>query len=335
MASTCYLSSSLRINMIVVTGAAGFIGSCLISDLNKEGYNDIVAVDRFDDPSKDHNLKGKITIKTLTPEKLFPWLDENGSEVIAIYHLGAITDTTATSIELFDLYNLNYSRKVWECAARDDIRLIYASSAATYGNGSQGYSDDHEMVHSLQPLNAYAQSKHQFDLWALEQTDQPTHWVGLKFFNVFGPNEYHKEKMASIIFQGFNQIRSNGKVRLFQSHVNSVGHGEQKRDFIYVKDVTRFCIQLLNNRQITGLLNVGSGAAASFNTVTSIVFKLLNMPETIEYIEMPISIRSRYQNFTEADLTKTRALGVEMSEYSLEESLAEYVERYLLKRRYH
>ncbi len=250
--------------MIIVTGAAGFIGSCLVSRLNADNFNDIIVVDNFSIAKKENNLHGKKIKRYVDRNDFFDWLAENYEEVEFIFHLGARTDTTEINKAVFDLLNLNYSKKIWEACCEYQIPLVYASSAATYGAGKLGYDDDEATLPLLNPLNPYGESKHDFDKWVLEQTAKPFFWAGLKFFNVYGPNEYHKGRMASVIYHAFNQINDNGRLKLFRSHHPDFKDGEQMRDFVYVKDVVEVCYFLMHLRQHSGIYNLGSGRARTF-----------------------------------------------------------------------
>ncbi|MCC6691339.1 MAG: NAD-dependent epimerase/dehydratase family protein, partial [Bacteroidia bacterium] len=223
--------------MIIVTGAAGFIGSCLVGKLNAEGYKDIVLVDDFSSEQKLANLQGKIFSQKIHRDHFHNWLRDNQRFVQFIFHIGARTDTTEFNKEIFDRLNLNYTKEIWNTCVEFGLPLVYASSAATYGLGEYGYNDSHEIVEQLKPLNPYGESKNEFDKWALQQTRKPYFWAGLKFFNVYGPNEYHKARMASVVFHAYNQIKNKGSVKLFRSHNPNYKDGEQLRDFVYVKDV--------------------------------------------------------------------------------------------------
>jgi len=321
--------------MIVVTGAAGFIPSCLITKLNEEGYKAIVAVDDFSIPAKSKNFSGK-DISLFIDRKIFPkWLKDNAMEVEFVFHLGARTDTTEPSVAIFDELNLNYSKTVWEVCTKFQIPLVYASSAATYGNGEFGYSDDVSRINSLVPLNPYAQSKHDFDRWVLDQEKAPFFWAGLKFFNVYGPNEYHKGKMASVIFHATRQIQSSGKMKLFQSHKEGIQNGHQMRDFVYVKDVIDVCFWLMNHRKNSSIYNLGSGQARTFLDLVNNTFASLNVEPDIEFIPTPIEIRDSYQYFTEADMRKIRSVGYEQAFYTLEDGIKEYVKDYLISEKYY
>jgi ADP-L-glycero-D-manno-heptose 6-epimerase len=250
--------------MIVVTGAAGFIGSYVVGKLNSEGYTDIVIVDKYDDPLKFQNYNSKIFSEIVDRDLFFDWLADHEPSVEMIIHLGARTDTVGQEAEIYQELNLIYSQKIWNACIQYDLPLIYASSASTYGDGNQGFDDDHSLIPELKPLNLYAKSKHDFDCWALEQRQQPSFWAGLKFFNVFGPNEYHKDRMASVIFQAFNTISETGKMDLFRSHHADFEDGEQSRDFIYVEDIAKVILFFMNHRKDSGVYNVGTGEARSY-----------------------------------------------------------------------
>jgi ADP-L-glycero-D-manno-heptose 6-epimerase len=313
--------------MIVVTGAAGFIGSCLIAKLNAENFNAIVAVDKFDNPIKNKNLEGKKILLQIDREDFLSWLDKNNEEVEFIFHLGARTDTTEFDMALLERLNTNYTKEVWKRCVAYQIPLVYASSAATYGLGEYGYKDDEEVIPKLKPLNPYGISKNEFDIWALRQEKKPLFWAGLKFFNVYGPGEYHKGRMASVVFHAYNQIKTSGKMKLFRSHNPDFKDGEQTRDFVYVKDVTSVCYFLMRHRKDSGIYNLGSGKARTFLDLVKSVFSTLNLEENITFIDTPEDIRDKYQYFTEADMSKLKSIGYTKPFYSLEEGVKEYVIR--------
>lgn len=319
--------------MIVVTGAAGFIGSCLIAYLNQQGYKDIVAVDDFSVEIKNKNLENKLITAKIHRDVFFPWIDENEKFIQFIFHIGARTDTTEFDTAIFDKLNLNYTKQVWEKCVQFGIPLIYASSAATYGLGEHGYSDNLSPS-VLKPLNPYGHSKNDFDKWALEQTKKPYFWAGLKFFNVYGPNEYHKGRMASVVFHAYHQILKTGKLNLFQSHNPQYKNGEQMRDFVYVKDLVQVCTFLMENRKNSGIYNLGSGKANTFIDLANATFMALNKKAEIHFIPTPEDIRDKYQYFTEAEMKKLRAIGYTSKFYSLEEGITDYVKNYLLKNEY-
>ena len=321
--------------MIVVTGAAGFIGSCLVSKLNKEGFNNIVVVDDFSKTEKANNLEGKTIQAKVGRKDFIAWLKDFAKEVDFIYHIGARTDTTEFDKAIFDELNVNYSKAIWEICVEHQIPLVYASSAATYGLGEFGYKDDHSIIPSLKPLNPYGDSKNDFDIWVLEQTKFPPFWAGLKFFNVYGPNEYHKGRMASVIFHTFNQIQANGGMKLFRSHNPNYTDGGQLRDFVYVKDVVSVCLFLMNDKPTSGIYNLGSGKARTFLDLAKNTFKNVDKPENIDFIDTPIDIRDKYQYFTEADMSKLIGEGYKIPFHTLEEGVADYVTNYLSKDAYY
>jgi len=321
--------------MIVVTGAAGFIGSCLVSHLNKAGYTNIVAVDDFSKNEKDENLNGKTLVAKVGRDDFMLWLGEYGGEVEFIYHIGARTDTTEFDIKIFDKLNLNYSKDIWNLAVKYNIPLVYASSAATYGLGEHGYKDDHSIVEKLKPLNPYGDSKNDFDKWILAQVTEPPFWAGLKFFNVYGPNEYHKGRMASVIFHAFNQINKTDGMKLFRSHNENYKDGEQLRDFIYVKDVVNVCLFLMEQEQSSGIYNLGSGKARTFLDLTKNTFRAMGKEAMIGFVDTPLDIRDKYQYFTEADMQKLYAAGYKTPFHTLEEGVTDYVSNYLIEGRFY
>jgi ADP-L-glycero-D-manno-heptose 6-epimerase len=320
--------------MIVVTGAAGFIASCVVAELNNQNYVDLVLVDDFSHSSKEANYKGK-KYSLLVDRKAFAnWLDENHTLVQFVIHLGARTDTTEFDTSIFEELNIGYSKMVWNKCVEYGLPLIYASSAATYGLGELGYSDSHDVVNSLKPLNPYGDSKNDFDKWVLQQKRAPFFWAGLKFFNVYGPNENHKGRMASVIFHAFHQIRQNGKMKLFRSHREGYADGEQSRDFVYVKDVVSMIMFLMKERPSSGIYNVGSGKARSFKDLVLATFSAMEVEPNIEFIDTPEDIRDTYQYFTEADMGKIQLAGYSDDFYSLEEGVKDYVQQYLIPEKY-
>ncbi len=316
--------------MIVITGAAGFISSCFIQKLNDENFNDLVLVDDFSRPNKVLNYESKQYTQLVERDEFFDWLAENESQVQFVFHLGARTDTTEQDVDLFDKLNLNYSKVMWKACCKYGLPLVYASSAATYGGGGLGYVDSENLPKDLKPLNPYGRSKNDFDVWALNQENKPFFWAGLKFFNVYGPNEYHKGRMASVVFHAFHQIQEIGKVRLFASHKEEVADGDQMRDFVYVKDLTEILYFLLHNRTNSGLYNLGSGKARSFKDLVGAVFSALDKEVKLEFIPTPEDIRDTYQYFTEADMSKMEGIGAPLAKHSLEEGISDYVRNYLL-----
>ena len=295
--------------MIIVTGAAGFIGSCLISKLNEEGFNDLVLVDDFSHPEKEKNYSGKKFTKCIDRNLFIEWLKNNHRFVQFVFHIGARTNTTEFNQAIFDDLNLNYTKDVWNICSEFGLPLVYASSAATYGDGTFGYDDDHSIIPKLRPLNPYGISKNEFDKWALKQDRSPYFWAGLKFFNVYGPNEYHKGRMTSVIFHAYNQIENSNRMKLFRSHNPAYKDGEQLRDFIYVKDVVEVCLFLMHLRKNSGIYNLGSGKARTFIDLVRNTFKSMNLPEQIDFINTPTDIRDKYQYFTEANMKKLRSIG--------------------------
>ncbi|HNU88249.1 MAG TPA: ADP-glyceromanno-heptose 6-epimerase [Ferruginibacter sp.] len=316
---------------IVVTGAAGFIGSCMASYLNQQGFENLILVDEFDDEEKELNLLHKKFIVRVEREDFFDWVQREKPEVGFVFHLGARTDTTEFDYSVHQHLNVEYSQKIWNYCTMNNIPLVYASSAATYGEGELGYNDSHEIIEQLHPLNPYGISKNEFDKWVLHQEAHPPFWAGLKFFNVYGPNEYHKARMASVIFHSFNQIKQNGKVKLFRSHKAGYEDGEQLRDFVYVKDVIEVCYWLMENKPASAIYNLGTGTARSFNDLVKATFSGLDMPPNIEFIDMPEDIRDKYQYFTEAAMDKLKAAGYNKEFYSLEKGVDDYVRNYLAK----
>lgn len=320
-------------NYIVVTGAAGFIGSCMLQYLHEAGLSPLVAVDDFSKKEKFRNTERKPYLSKVNRTEFFSWLEQNASKVDFIIHLGARTDTTETRWEIFQELNLNYTKEVWTACSMYNIPLIYASSAATYGGGEFGYSDSHSLVEKLQPLNQYGISKNEFDKWALEQVEEekmPPFWAGLKFFNVYGPNEYHKGRMASVIFHSFHQIMNTGEVKLFRSHRPDFQDGQQSRDFVYVKDLVKVIRFLMRTQPASGLYNLGTGKARSFYDLAAAVFDSMGKERNIEFIDTPLDIRDKYQYFTEADMSKLYRAGYEEPFYSLEEGVHDYVTNYLM-----
>lgn len=321
--------------MIIVTGAAGFIGSCLVSRLNQAGYTDLILVDDFSFAEKNKNLNGKEFLFKIERTQLFDWLADQNPEIDFVYHIGARTDTTEFNKEIFDELNEFYSQKIWNYCTLKNIPLVYASSAATYGLGEFGYSDDHSLISKLSPLNPYGDSKNNFDKWVLRQTKSPPFWAGLKFFNVYGPNEYHKGRMASVIFHTYNQIQEKGTMRLFRSHNTKYKDGEQLRDFIYVKDLIEVCLFLKDNLPESGIYNLGSGKARTFLDLATNTFHSLNLTPSISFVDTPEDIRDKYQYFTEADMTKLVSAGYTKPFHTLEEGVKDYVVNYLSDHSYY
>ncbi|CAN5181335.1 ADP-glyceromanno-heptose 6-epimerase [soil metagenome] len=338
--------------LIVVTGAAGFIGSCMAGYLNEQGYENLILVDDFGPDEKLVNLADKSFLYKIERDIFFNWMVVEKPDVRFFFHLGARTDTTEFDYAVHQRLNVEYSQNVWEYCTNNNVGLVYASSAATYGAGEFGYKDDHDIIDKLQPLNPYGVSKNEFDKWAVNENEIgkkvsgkkfPPFWAGLKFFNVYGPFEYHKARMASVIFHAYNQIKENGFVKLFRSHKEGFKDGEQLRDFIYVKDVVKVCFWFMmqsdashssdgdwSGQPASGLYNLGTGKARTFNDLVKATFDESKMVTDIRYIEMPEDIREKYQYFTEADMQKLRNAGYSQPFYLLEEGVREYVREYLI-----
>jgi ADP-L-glycero-D-manno-heptose 6-epimerase len=320
--------------MIVITGAAGFIGSCLLAKLNNEGHTNIILVDDFRHEAKKNNLLNKKYLKTIERTIFIDWLKENANEITIIYHIGARTDTTEFDVTIFNDLNLNYTKSIWDICAKHPIQLIYASSAATYGLGEYGYEDNENNIALLKPLNPYGDSKNDFDKWAITQKEKPLKWAGFKFFNVYGPNEYHKGRMASVIYHAYNQIKEKGLVKLFKSHNPKFNDGEQLRDFIYVKDLINVLYFSYKSNLKNGIYNLGSGKARTFLDLAKATFNALEKPIYVEFIETPADIRDKYQYFTEATMAKLIAQGYTKPFTNLEDGVADYVINYLEGTRY-
>jgi len=320
--------------MIIVTGAAGFIGSCLISKLNQENFNFIIAVDDFSNPRKEPNLVGKRIQERVDREEFFNWLDRNYQEVEFIFHIGARTDTTEVDRQIFEHLNVEYSKQIWHRCIDYQIPLVYASSAATYGLGELGYDDNESLIPQLRPLNPYGDSKNEFDNWVLLQERKPFFWAGLKFFNVYGPNEYHKDRMASVIYHAYHQVGKTGRMNLFRSHHPDVADGEQMRDFVYVKDVVEVCSFLMHSRRHSGIYNLGSGKARTFLDLVTNTFRAMHLDPQISFIDTPADIRDNYQYYTQANMAKLRAIGYARPFTSLEEGITDYVCNYLANETY-
>jgi len=326
--------------MIIVTGGAGFIGSALTAALNERGITDILVVDEpkhIDDlgPHKQKNISNLNFTNYIGKDDFLESIIR-GKIVVsveAVLHMGASSSTTETDIELLKKNNFEYTKTLANWAAKNDIRFVYASSAATYGNGSAGFSDDEEIIEQLKPLNPYGQSKQMFDLWA-KQNGLLNKIVGLKYFNVFGPNEYHKADMRSFVLKAFEQINKTGKVRLFKSYRPEFKDGEQMRDFIYVKDAVDMTLFFLDNPRINGLFNIGTGKPRTWNDLVKAVFAAMDSQPNIEYIDMPDSIRNQYQYFTQADTTKLKAAGYKKNPTSLENAIKDYIQNYLQKEKH-
>jgi ADP-L-glycero-D-manno-heptose 6-epimerase len=316
--------------MIVVTGGAGFIGSAFVWKLNSEGIDDIIIVDRLGRSEKWKNLVNRKYVDFFHKDDFLKMIcdDTVSFNVEAIIHMGACSSTTERDCDYLMENNYRYSRKLAEWAVKKDIRFIYASSAATYGDGTLGFSDDDHVTKTLRPINMYGYSKQVFDLWVLKNQFERL-FTGIKFYNVFGPNEYHKGDMRSVIHKSFGQIAETGKVRLFKSHRAEYGDGEQERDFVYVKDCVDILWWFLQNQNVAGIYNLGTGQARTWNDLVGAVFSAMGREPEIEYIDMPEAIQPQYQYFTEARMDKLRSAGNTIPFQSLEESVADYVVNYL------
>lgn len=317
--------------MIVITGAAGFIGSCMAAKLNEMGHEDLILVDDFTKEAKRRNWEGKRYVDKIQRDVFFDWAEKNVTRIDYIIHLGARTDTTEFDYSVFEELNVYYTQRMWTFAARHGIPLLYASSAATYGAGELGYVDDDALAYKLSPLNPYGRSKNEVDKWILKQAVAPPYWYGFKFFNVYGPNEYHKGRMASVIFHSFNQIKETGQVKLFRSHRPDFEDGMQLRDFVYVKDVVRVLYWFLTHHPKSGIYNLGTGCARPFLALAESTFKAMGLEPNIEFVDMPADIRDKYQYFTEASMRKMRSTGYRRMFYTLEDGVGSYVGRYLMK----
>ncbi|MBT5438194.1 MAG: ADP-glyceromanno-heptose 6-epimerase [Flavobacteriales bacterium] len=315
--------------MIVITGAAGFIASFLAEQFNKDNENNLILVDDFTKENKKVNHLDLNCYKKIDRSEFIEWFNSNGHIVDYVIHLGARTDTTEMDYRIHEVLNVKYSQDIWNICTSKNIPLIYASSAATYGMGEHGYKDDHDVVQKLTPLNPYGESKNNFDKWVLNQKNTPPFWAGLKFFNVYGPNESHKGRMASVIFHTFNQIKKTGGMKLFRSHHKDYKDGEQLRDFIYVKDVVSIIKFMYKGSITSGLYNVGTGEARTFYDLAKLTFQALNKVPNISFIDTPEDIRNKYQYFTEADMNKLIKQGYSSSFHTLEEGVEDYVKNYL------
>lgn len=316
--------------MIVLTGGAGFIGSCFLKKLNDNGINDVIVVDSLGNEAKWKNLIGKRFLRFIHKDDFLIELLENPDfeELEAIIHLGACTVTTETDVDYLMDNNLNYSIALAKFCEEFDIRMIYASSAASYGLGVEGYSDTNYF--DLKPLNPYGFSKHLFDLWVIENK-MLDNFVGLKFFNVFGPNEYHKGSMSSMVYKAYNQIKETGKVRLFKSNHPDYKDGDQKRDFIYVKDVVDVIWNFYKNDDVNGIYNLGSGNARSWNDLANAVFEAMGKKPDIEFVDMPEHLKNQYQNYTQADIENLKKTNCSVEFRSLENSVKDYIQNFLMK----
>tara|TARA_X000000950_G_scaffold272651_1_gene355448 strand:+ start:4554 stop:5534 length:981 start_codon:yes stop_codon:yes gene_type:complete len=322
--------------MYIVTGGAGFIGSNVVKFLTENLNSRVCVVDKINNLNKK-NLAKRKNIIVIHPEKLNNFLKNNEKIIDVVIHFGAITSTTETNAKEIIKNNIELSLLLWHWCSKHKKRIIYASSAATYGNGENGFNDTNSLnkLCELKPLNLYGWSKHIIDKYFIESSVnkiRPKQWIGLKFFNVYGPNEYHKGEMQSIIFKIFKKIESNKKVNLFKSHNKKYKDGEQLRDFIYVKDILKIIQWFIVNKKINGIFNIGTGKARTFNDLAQNVFKYTNKKKIIHFIDTPIKIRKKYQYFTEANVCNLRRIGYSKEFYSLEEGIEDYIKTYLLKK---
>lgn len=315
--------------MIVITGAAGFIGSYMVGYLNEMGITDLILVDDFSKMEKDKNLANKSYLQKIERHIFIKEWNKQKWDLRAVIHLGARTDTAEKNEAIFTRLNVHFSRMIWKNCTKFQVPLVYASSAATYGSGEYGFADNHAGISQLKPLNPYGWSKQRIDEWILQQSATPPFWAGLKFFNVYGPNEYHKDRMASVIFHAFHQIKTTGKMKLFRSHHPDFADGAQSRDFIYVRDVAKVIFFLINDQKYSGIYNLGTGQARSFYELVSNVFMSMELPAEISFIDTPLDIRSTYQYFTEAKISKLRDVGYVGQFTSLEAGISDYVRKFL------
>lgn len=315
---------------IIVTGGAGFIGSCVVKMLNDYGLTDIIIVDNISSTEKWKNISNKKYIEYINRDNFLNRLNEFKGEVSHIIHMGACSSTTEKNFDYLYINNFEYSKRLWNFCVEEQISFIYASSAATYGDGANGF-DDEDDIKKLMPLNAYGYSKQLFDLWVEKQNRFPSQYVGFKFFNVYGPNEYFKGSMASVIFHAYGEICKTREKGLFKSYKANYADGEQKRDFIYVKDICNVIKYMMENESISGLFNLGTGKARSFNELAKFTFEAMGIPINIKYIEMPEELKNKYQYYTKADMNKLRKIGYTAPFYSLEEGIKDYVQNYLME----
>jgi ADP-L-glycero-D-manno-heptose 6-epimerase len=313
--------------MLLITGAAGFIGSYFVDFLNKKGLDGLIISDDFVSyPQKAANWQSLKYKHKVERTQLFNFLATTDCNIEAVVHLGARTDTTAKDYAIFQELNLTFSQKLWAYCSQKNIPYLFASSAATYGNGEHGFSDT-VSPELLTPLNAYAVSKNEFDKWLATQPESPANWYGFKFFNVFGPRENHKGRMASVPFHAFHQVKKTESLNLFQSHNPLYAHGDQQRDFIYVQDLAQVLYHFISNRpSVSGLYNLGTGQARSFNDLAKALFQALDLPLKLNYIPTPEDIRDSYQYYTQADVSKLRQAGYTLPFTSLEAAVKQYVE---------
>lgn len=315
---------------VIVTGGAGFIGSCIVRTLNDMGIEDITIVDHICETDKWMNMRNKKYTEYINRDEFLEKLPEYAGKVTHIIHMGACSATTERDFDFLYKNNYEYTKTLWKFCTENQISFIYASSAATYGDGKEGF-DDKEDIKRLRPLNGYGYSKQLFDLWAEKQTIAPKQHVGFKFFNVYGPNEYFKGSMASVIFHSFNKINETGEMGLFKSYKEGYEDGGQLRDFVYVKDICKVVKFMIEHEEVSGLFNLGTGQARSFYDLAASTFKAMGLEPNIKYIEMPESLRAKYQYYTQANMEKLRSVGYTDDFYSLEDGAKDYVQNYLMK----
>lgn len=322
--------------MIIVTGGTGFIGSNLIAGLEEHGVKDIVICDTLGTEDKWRNIAKREVRDVVHPERIFDYLETHKNNIEMIFHMGAISSTTERDVDLIVETNIVLSRRLWKWCGKHQVRMVYASSAATYGDGAQGFNDSQEIndLAKLKPLNAYGWSKHVFDrrvARVLEGKNEPLppQWAGLKFFNVYGPNEYHKDDQMSVVCKLYPQVIAGAAAKLFKSHHKDYEDGGQLRDFVYVKDCVDVMLWLYQNKDVNGLYNVGTGKARSFKDLAEATFKAAGMSPKINYFDMPESLRAKYQYFTEADMNKLRMAGYKKEFTSLEDGVKDYVQNYM------
>ncbi len=315
---------------IIVTGGAGFIGSCIVRELNDRGISDIIIVDHIAETDKWMNLRNKKYTEYINRDDFPGRLASFAGKVTHVIHMGACSSTTERNFDFLYRNNFEYTKMLWKFCVENRISFIYASSAATYGDGAQGF-DDREDISRLLPLNGYGYSKQLFDLWAEKQELKPRQHVGFKFFNVYGPNEYFKGSMASVIFHAFNKITETGEMGLFRSYKEGYADGGQLRDFVYVKDICRVVLFMIDHPGVSGLFNLGTGTARSFYDLAAATFDAMGRKLNIRYIEMPETLRPKYQYFTQAAMDKLRRAGYQEPFTSLEDGARDYVCNYLAK----
>ena len=315
---------------VIVTGGAGFIGSCIVRTLNDMGIEDITIVDHICETDKWMNMRNKKYTEYINRDEFLEKLPEYAGKVTHIIHMGACSATTERDFDFLYKNNYEYTKTLWKFCTENQISFFYASSAATYGDGKEGF-DDKEDIKRLRPLNGYGYSKQLFDLWAEKQTIAPKQHVGFKFFNVYGPNEYFKGSMASVIFHSFNKINETGEMGLFKSYKEGYEDGGQLRDFVYVKDICKVVKFMIEHEEVSGLFNLGTGQARSFYDLAASTFKAMGLEPNIKYIEMPESLRAKYQYYTQANMEKLRSVGYADDFYSLEDGAKDYVQNYLMK----